>query len=149
MRNDVRHEQLISQHIDVALVYKEMLGLDEARAYLERAHIPRDIAERVLLTEQKRDSHGGRTPSPLRAPGPVPGFTCRRKNRVHDAIVEAALKLEKKCGPAWALALLRDERVPETVSARVLAQGPRQLRTRRADGAGIFAGISFPRLALA
>lgn len=145
MRNDVRHEKLISQHIDIALVYKEMLGLDEALAYLEREHIPRDIAERVLLSEQKRGSHGATTPPPPRAPVSVAAFTCRRKNRVHDAIVEAALKLERKCGPAWALALLRDERVPETVSARVLAQGPRQLRTRRADGAGIFAGISFPR----
>ena len=145
MRNDVRHEQLISQHIDVALVYKEMLGLDEALAYLEREHIPRDIAERVLLTGQKRDVQAVRTPTPSRPLISSLAFACRRRNCVHDAIVEAALKLERKCGPAWALALLRDERVPETVSARVLAQGPRQLRTRRADGAGIFAGISFPR----
>ncbi|VXC61449.1 hypothetical protein [Massilia sp. 9I] len=144
MRNDVRHEKLVAQHIDVALVYKEMLGLDEARAYLEREHIPRDIAERVLRTEQTRAPHGAR-PS---APPPdvlVPTFSCRRKNRIHDAIVEAALKLERKCGAEWALVLLRDERVPEHVSARILAQGPRQLRTRTAGESNRFAGITFPR----
>lgn len=145
MEHDLRHEKLISQHIDVALVYKDMLGLDEARAYLERAHIPRDIAERVLLTEEKRGSRGVRRSLPPRAPVSIPVFTCRRTNRVHDAIVEAALKLERKCGPEWALALLRDERVPETVSTRVLANGPRQLRTRRAGEGSVFAGISFPR----
>lgn len=145
MRNDVRHGKLISQHIDVALVYKEMLGLDEARAYLERENIPRDIAERVLSTEQKRAVHGADTPAPPPAPVLVPVFACRRKNRVHDAIVEAALKLEKKCGREWALALLRDERVPEAVSARILAQGPRQLRTRNNGEASVFAGITFAR----
>lgn len=144
MRNDARHEKLISQHIQVALVYKEMLGLDEARAYLEREHIPRDIAERVLLTEQKRRSNAVEA-SPPPALVSVPVFACRRKNRVHDAIVEAALKLERKCGPEWALALLREERVPEQVSARVLAHGPRQLRTRRSGEGSVFAGISFAR----
>lgn len=141
----MRHEKLISQHIDVALVYKEMLGLDEARAYLEREHIPRDIAERVLLTEQRRSPNGARMPSAAPPPVAVPVFACRRKNHVHDAIVEAALKLERKSGPAWALALLRDERVPEEVSARVLARGPRQLRARRAREAGVFAGILFAK----
>lgn len=144
MRNDVRHEMLLSQHIDVALVYKEMLGLDEARAYLERENIPRDIAERVLLTERKR-AQSIEQPAAQPAPTPVPVFACRRKNRIHDAIVEAALKLERKCGRDWALALLRDERVPETVSARVLAQGPRQVRTRGAGESRVFAGITFAR----
>lgn len=144
MRNDVRHEKLISQHIDVALVYKEMLGLDEARAYLEREHIPRDIAERVLLTEQKRSANGAKTTPPPTLVS-VPILACRRKNRVHDAIVEAALKLERKCGREWALALLRDELVPEAVSARILAQGPRQLRTRKAGETSVFAGIAFAR----
>lgn len=140
----MRHEKLISQHIDVALIYKEMLGLDEARAYLEREHIPRDIAERVLLTEQKRTSNAAKD-SPRAAFVSVPVFACRRKNRVHDAIVEAALKLERKCGPEWALALLRDERVPEEVAVRILAHGPRQLRTRRVGEASVFAGVSFAR----
>lgn len=144
MSNDVRQEKLISQHIDVALIYKEMLGLDEARAYLEREHIPRDIVQRVLFTEQKRTPNGARpaSPPPLVS---VPAFACRRKNRVHDAIVEAALKLERKCGSKWALALLRDELVPEEVSARVLAEGPRQLRTNKTGETSVIIGIRSAR----
>jgi hypothetical protein len=144
MSNDVRHEKLISQHIDVALVYKEMLGLDEARAYLEREHVPQDIAEKFLLTEPTRVLSGVTAFPPASAVSP-PVFACRRRNRVHDAIVEAALKLERKCGAGWALALLREERVPEAVAARVLADGPRQLRTTRKDEASVFAGGSFFR----
>lgn len=65
------------------------------------------------------------------APAAVPYAGCRRKNHVHDAIVEAALKIERKLGVDWAVNLLRDERVPEEVVARLTAQGPRQLRVRR------------------
>jgi hypothetical protein len=124
----VRRENIVSQHIEVALVYKEMLGLDEAIGYLERECIPRDIAERVLLTEQKRVPAGmGGSRSAIAAP-----IECRRKNRVHDAIVEAALKIERKLGRDVALALLRDEKVPASVAARIVADGPRQLRARKA-----------------
>jgi hypothetical protein len=55
---------------------------------------------------------------------------CRRKNRMQDAIVEAALKIEKKLGRDMALALLKDEQVPDEVAARILAPEPRQLRSR-------------------
>lgn len=120
-----RHDSLIAQHLEVAMIYKEMLGLDEARAYLEREHIPRDVAERILL--------GGRTLEAPSSPVPLaPPDKCRRRNRVHDAIVEAALKIERTHGREMAHALLKDEGVPEEVTARVLAQGPRQLRARPA-----------------
>ena len=140
MPYDMRHEKLISQHIDVALVYKEMLGVDDAQAYLNRQNIPRDVAERVLFTEQKRLPRPAQTaPRPASLlPGPPAG--CRRKNRIHDAIVEAALKIERTLGPEWALALLRDERVPEAVAERIVAQGPRQVRIKAADGAGVVPG---------
>jgi hypothetical protein len=122
----VRRGNLVSQHIEVALVYKHMLGLDEAVAYLERASVPQEIAQRVLFTERKRP-----LPGTSGALAQAPYVGCRRKNRVHDAIVEAALKIEKKLGRDMALALLRDEQVPESVAARVLAQEPGQLRARR------------------
>jgi len=137
MKVDLRHEKLISQHVDVALVYKEMLGLDEARAYLQRENIPRDIVDRVLFTEHKRGAYPSKAHT---AVAPWSPAQCRRKNRVHDAIVEAALKVERKCGRAWALALLRDERVPEAVCERILALGPRQLRTRRMAEPSVFIG---------
>lgn len=137
MKVDLRHEKLISQHVDVALVYKEMLGLDEARAYLQRENIPREVADRVLFTEHRRGANPRRSPA---AGAPLRPSQCRRKNRIHDAIVEAALKVERKCGREWALALLRDERVPEAVCERILAMGPRQLRTRRMPEPSVFIG---------
>lgn len=136
MKVDLRHDKLISQHVDVALVYKEMLGLDEARNYLQRENIPRDIVDRVLFTEHKRGAYLQKAPAVV---APVPPSRCRRKNRVHDAIVEAALKVERKCGREWALALLREER-PEAVSERILALGPRQLRARRMAEPSVFIG---------
>jgi len=137
MKVDLRHEKLISQHVDVALVYKEMLGLDEARAYLQRENIPREVADRVLFTEHRR---GACSPKAPHAGQALPPSQCRRKNRVHDAIVEAALKVERRCGREWALALLREERVPEAVCERILALGPRQLRTRRMAEPSVFIG---------
>jgi len=122
-----RREKLSAQHVEVALVYKEMLGLDDAMRYLEQEGISKSIAERVLLTEQKRLPSGQ---APAISPAPGPFFTCRRKNRVHDAIVEAALKIEKKLGRDMALALLKEEQVPDAVAERITAPGPRQLRAR-------------------
>ena len=117
---NLRSKNLVAQHVEVALVYKDMLGLDEAMAYLEREGVPRDVAKRVLLTDQHRHQD----------PPPPTAFRCRRKNHVHDAIVEAALKIEKRFGVEHALALLREEQVPDEVAARVMAPGPRQLRAR-------------------
>jgi hypothetical protein len=119
---NVRSKHLIAQHIEVALVYKDMLGLDEAMDYLAREGVAPDVAERVLLTERRRQ------PEPAPAPPP---FRCRRKNLVHDAIVEAALKIEQRLGTAYAVALLRQENVPDAVAERVMAPGPRQVRARR------------------
>ena len=122
-----RREQLISQRIEVALVYQQMLGLDEAARYLEQEGIPQEIADRVLLTGRKRPPRMADAPD---QPAKLPYVGCRRKNRVQDAIVEAALKIEKKLGRDMALALLKDEQVPDEVAARILAPELRQLRSR-------------------
>ena len=120
MMFNVRSHRLVSQHVEVALVYKEMLGLDEASAYVARTGVPDHVAERVLPTDRKRHD-----------PVPAPLFRCRRKNHVHDAIVEAALKIERRFGTECALALLRQEQVSDAVAARVTAQGLRQVRARK------------------
>jgi hypothetical protein len=123
----VRRGNLVSQHIEVALVYREMLGLEEAIEYLEREGVARDIVDRVLFTDQKRPPLAPVHDTAVEAPF----VGCRRKNRVHDAIVEAALKIEKKLGMHMALHLLKEEQVPEAVWARILAQEPGQLRGRK------------------
>jgi hypothetical protein len=121
MMFSVRNNSLVSQHVEVALVYRDMLGLDEAMNYLVREGVPGDVAIRVLLTDHRRQ------------PGPPqpPLFHCRRRNRVHDAIVEAALKIERRFGTDYALALMKQESVPDAVAARVTAPGPRQIRARK------------------
>lgn len=50
----VRRETVVSQHIEVALVYREMLGLDEAARYLEHEGIDQEIVDRILFTDRKR-----------------------------------------------------------------------------------------------
>ena len=123
----MRQNLLISQRLEVALVYKEMLGIDEAKAYLLQENVPENIAERVLCTGQKRNDFDPK--SEFRAPIPPPAG-CRRRNHLHDAIVEAALKIEGKLGEDWARTLLRNENVPEEVIKRILGLGPRQLRAK-------------------
>jgi hypothetical protein len=127
----VRRKNLVSQHIEVALVYKEMLGLDEAVGYLKRESVPEEIVERVLFTDRKRQQPSA---SIRDQAAQLPDIACRRKNHIHDAIVEAALKVERKLGTDMALILLRNEEVPEAVAARVIAPGPRQLRARKSSG---------------
>lgn len=124
----VRTETLMSQHIEVALVYQEMLGRDEAIRYLAQEGVPNETIVRVLSTSNKRAAPMSTAPG-RSIQAPFAG--CRRKNHVHDAIVEAALKIEKKLGREMALALLKDERVSEAVTARVIAPEPRQIRIRR------------------
>ena len=128
----VRTNTLISQRVAVALVYREMLGPEEAKAYLERENMPESIVQRIL-GDGHRQSDVAAPSSQACAPG-VPFAVCRRRNPLHDAIVEAAVKIERKMGRDWALALLQDEKVPDEVTARVLAEGPRKLRTRPAPG---------------
>lgn len=127
MRHTIRKDRLTAQHIDVALVYKDMLGMADAMAYLQREQISREIAERVLLTDRRRNA------SPARLSDTFPSvfpMGCRRRNHVHDAIVEAALKIERRQGIGLALSLLKQEHVPDSVAARIFAEGPCQLRSR-------------------
>jgi hypothetical protein len=126
----VRRNSLVSQRIEVALVYKDMLGVDEAKAYLERENIAESIAQRILGDGGRRSDSLAAPPPPLPSKPPAPFTVCRRRNQLHDAIVEAAVKVERKLGRDWALALLHDENVPDEVAARVLAEGPRLLRCK-------------------
>jgi hypothetical protein len=127
-----RRNKLISQRIEVALIYKEMLGVDEAKAYLAQDDLCETLIARVL-------GNGPRRPSaePVAESAPAvstrPFTVCRRKNHLHDAIVAAAIKIDVKLGRQWALALLKNEGVPDEVAERVLGDGPRQSRNRKSQ----------------
>ena len=129
MHHTVREDCLTAQHIEVALVYKDMLSLNDAMEYLRREQIPETLAERVLLTNRRRQSQPAPPSCSILSTAPV---GCRRHNGVHEAIVEAALKIERKQGVQRALALMREEGVPDSVMTRILGQGPRQLRVKPA-----------------
>jgi len=124
----MRRNTLISQHVEVALVYRSMLGVDEARAYLERENVPESIAMRILGDGMVRD-YAELAASQASTPG-AQFKVCRRRNQLHDAIVEAALKVERRLGRDWALALLKNEKVPDDVAARIMVDGPRQVRCK-------------------
>jgi hypothetical protein len=125
----IRRNKLISQRVEVALIYKEMLGVDEAKAYLAQDDLCEALIERVLGNGPRRPG-----PEPVAQSRPAvsatPFTVCRRKNHLHDAIVAAAIKIDVKLGRQWALALLKNEGVPDEVAERVLAAGPRQSRSR-------------------
>jgi hypothetical protein len=121
-----RHNLLDSQRVSVALVYKEMLGIDEAMAYLRRENVCESIAERILLTGRRRhvlDTTSHPAPSPTQV-------GCRRRNHVQAAMIEASLAIEGKLGADWARTLLNNENIPNEVAERIFAQGPRQLRAK-------------------
>lgn len=131
MRHTVRQDLLTAQHINVALVYKDMLSLADAMEYLQREQISKEMADRVLLTDHRRKAQ---PPAPSGASTGVWAAGCRRRNHVHHAIVEAALKIEKRQGIDLARTLLKQENVPDRVAARIFAEGPRQVRARNGCG---------------
>ena len=114
---------LTHQHLQLALVYKQMLSDDDARAYLEKEHVPAYLIARILSAGVTRDIEDAIERYKRKA-------QCRRKAYVPAAIVEAALRIERRLGRDMASKLLGDEQIPEHVVVRILADGPRQVRTR-------------------
>lgn len=49
-----RYDALTAQRLEVALVYKEMLGYEEARKYLKSVSMPSALTDRVLDSELRR-----------------------------------------------------------------------------------------------
>jgi hypothetical protein len=120
-----RKDSLTAGKIEVALVYCEMLSPAEAEEYLVKEGISSKTIKRVLCTDQKRGRsellRHERTWSLERNP-------CRRKNFIHKAFVEAALKIDCELGRSRAQQILVNENIPEVIIDRVLVDGPRQVR---------------------
>ncbi|GGY38190.1 hypothetical protein [Pseudoduganella albidiflava] len=51
---EIRKDQLTAQKVGIAMVFREMLGPDDARAYLSAENIPEPVIERVLAGETIR-----------------------------------------------------------------------------------------------
>jgi hypothetical protein len=127
MMQEFRKDTLTAQKVGIGLIFKEMLGTNDARAYLNAENVPEPVIERVLAGSIRQDngSEGG-------APaGPLPDlhntfntFYChsgRRRDTVRAAVVQAAITVARELGRERAERLLRREGVPDKVIARVLS----------------------------
>ena len=54
-----RVDKLTAGRVDVAIVFREMLGADDAAAYMEANGIPAHVAERVLRGKAKIGTRDG------------------------------------------------------------------------------------------
>ncbi|WBS05619.1 hypothetical protein OU994_15660 [Pseudoduganella sp. SL102] len=142
---EIRKDQLTAQKVGIAMVFREMLGPDDARAYLSAENIPEPVIERVLAGETIRLDQGSAAPQGTEAseaaevlPQPPDlnnifyGSSGRRRNTVKAAIVEAAITIADQLGRDRAEQLLRREQLPDEVIARVLAPEDAARRARPA-----------------
>lgn len=134
---ELRKDVLTAQKVATGLVFRQMLGLDDARRYLLEEQVPPTVVERVLEAGEIRSGEegavvGGRTPAQWHA-GLAQAFYCnagRRTDVVRAAIVEAALVVAEQLGRERAERLLQRENMAPDVIARVLAGDGSQRRAR-------------------
>ncbi|WEF35454.1 hypothetical protein [Pseudoduganella chitinolytica] len=134
---ELRKDVLTAQKVATGLVFRQMLGLADARRYLLEEQVPPTVIERVLTVGETRGNEvgasiGGRVPAQWHA-GLAQAFYCnagRRTDVVRAAIVEAALVVSEQLGTERAEALLQREKVAPDVIARVLAGDSSQRRAR-------------------
>lgn len=133
MMQEFRRDMLTAQKVGIGVIYKQMLGSDDARAYLNAENIPEPVIERVLSgTTRSAGQECPAVPPLVAAFDPQKVFYCgsgRRRDMVKAAIVEAALAVRAQLGRERAENLLRREGLPDDVIDRVLAaNGVRRAR---------------------
>ncbi|WBS05126.1 hypothetical protein OU994_13015 [Pseudoduganella sp. SL102] len=126
---EFRRNALVSRQVETGLIFMEMLGVDDARAYWRAANIPESVIERLV------DGHPGRVPTlPRSAPSiaaeipfdaDISLFYChagRRQDLVAAAVVQAAIALAQELGRERAERMLRREGLGSDVIERVLSK---------------------------
>ena len=132
---ETRKDELTAQKVHIGMIFRQMLGPDDARAYLHAENVPEPVIERVVAGETIRLDQEVAQPAPVAAPLPdlnniFYGSSGRRRNTVKSAIVEAALTVSRELGRERAEQLLRREALPDDVIARVLAEDGGSRRAR-------------------
>jgi len=132
---ETRKDELTAQKVHIGMIFRQMLGPDDARAYLHAENVPEPVIERVVAGETIRLDQEVAQPAPVAAPLPdlnniFYGGSGRRRNTVKSAIVEAALTVSRELGRERAEQLLRREALPDDVIARVLAEDGGSRRAR-------------------
>lgn len=116
------------------MVFREMLGSDDARAYLRAQNVPPPVIERVLACDPTRN---GAAEAARSATAPLPdlhnAFYChsgRRRDTVKAAVVQAALTIDRELGRERAENLLRREGLADEVIVRLFAADGVRRRAR-------------------
>ncbi|QBE62915.1 hypothetical protein [Pseudoduganella lutea] len=126
---ELRRNALVSRQVETGMIFMEMLGIDDARAYWRAANIPDIVIERLV------NGHPGRVPPPLRSEASsaveIPAdtgislFYCsagRRQDLIGAAVVQAAIAVSQELGRDRAERMLRREGLGADVIDRVLSR---------------------------
>jgi hypothetical protein len=134
----VRSDELTSQKIETALIFKQMLGIHDAQEYLRNRKVAPETIARVLSDGKRRASPlelasyatGALAPLPPRLNESFYSNSGRRKDVLRMAVVQAALALRAQLGDGRIEKMLKRESVPQSVITRVLCGEPGTLRVR-------------------
>jgi hypothetical protein len=136
MMEEIRKDQLTAQKVDIGMVFRQMLGKQDAQLYLRGENVPEAVIERVLAGETIRTGQPDADSAPEAPPPQVDlqnilyGHSGRRRNMVKAAIVQASILISEQLGRERAERLLRREGVPDEIIARVLAGDGANRRAR-------------------
>ena len=135
----VRKDEYTSQKIETALIFKQMLGVQDAYEYLLSREVPVHTIERVLRGGERRSfqracESDNPNASPSTSAKPIEAFylsSGRRKDVMRMAVVQAALILRPQLGSDRVQQMLRREKLSDDVIARVLRAESGTVRARR------------------
>jgi hypothetical protein len=136
--HEERRDALMSRQVETGLIFREMLGIDDALAYWRAAAIPESVIERLVNGHPGRvaRSSGATTIAAAKpADARVSLFyhsSGRRRDLIGAAVVQAAIAIQQELGRDRAACMLRRDGLPDDVVERVLAsyvpEGPKVLR---------------------
>lgn len=134
----LRTDELTSQTIETGLIFKQMLGVQDAREYLSSRNVSQTIIERVLYDGKRRSNLLSSEPhvtgllslAPPRLNESFYSNSGRRKDVLRMAVVQAALALRTQMGSERVEHMLNRELVPRDVIARVMRGEAGTLRVR-------------------
>jgi hypothetical protein len=129
-----RKDPLTAQKVDIGLIFSNMLGVEDARAYLNSEGVSIAVIERVTSGRRTRRGHGELSLAPAAPDSHLHSHfyshSGRRRDTVKAAVVQAAIAVSAPLGRERAERLLRRELLPEEVIARVLAEDGASRRGR-------------------
>lgn len=126
---ELRRNALVSRQVETGMIFMEMLGVDDARAYWRAANIPDIVIERLVNGHPGRVRPSPRPEASSAAELPVDTgislFYCsagRRQDLIGAAVVQAAIALSQELGRERAERMLRREGLGADVIDRVLSR---------------------------